>query len=38
MTAPNDQKLPDEDLVKIVLQGKLVDVPPGMAAFEPKGV
>ena len=33
-----DQKTPDEELVRIVLKGKLVDVPPDMPAFEPKGV
>jgi mono/diheme cytochrome c family protein len=33
-----DQKIPDEELVRIVLKGKLVDVPPDMPAFEPKGV
>jgi hypothetical protein len=33
-----DQNIPDEELVRIVLKGKLVDVPPDMPAFEPKGV
>ncbi|HKE59766.1 MAG TPA: cytochrome c [Pyrinomonadaceae bacterium] len=33
-----DQKLSDEELVRIVLKGKLVDVPPDMPAFEPKGI
>jgi len=33
-----DEKLGDDEQVKIVLKGKLVDVPPDMPAFEPKGV
>jgi len=33
-----DEKLPEADMVKVILKGKLVDDPPDMPAFEERGV
>jgi len=33
-----DEKLPETDMVKAILEGKLVDEPPDMPAFEARGV
>ncbi len=33
-----DEKVPEDEQVRIVLKGKLVDVPPDMPGFEAKGV